>query len=234
MVTWLTPHLFYVQMKSFEEECDAMMKRLQTFYQKRPAITQQVPIGSIVVVRQKSDGTFKRAKIVDYNPQLLKYRAQSIDYGNKVVCAQNELFELEKSFTKLPPLAISCSLIDVIRNTSREEILKLIDRYVGPTKSMSCEFVQRQDDVTLVKFSIDGVDLKAKMIEDGQLSEIPTGECKLHSDFVRGMFQREIIFQFLFQIFTSRVWPVKRFSSCPHPSRTSHASGRKYSAVTSL
>lgn len=174
MVTWLTPHSFYVQMRSFEEEFDAMMKRMQPFYQKRPAIVQQVPIGAIVVVRQKSDSTFKRAKIVDYNVDLKKYRAQSIDYGNKMVCVQSELFELEKSFIKLPPLAIGCSLINVVRNYSREDILKLIDRYVDVNKSMSCEFVETKDEVTFVKFNIDGMDLKTKMIEDGWLSEIPT------------------------------------------------------------
>lgn len=155
-----------------------MMKRLQTFYQKRPAITQQpVPIGAVVVVRQKSDSTFKRAKIVDYNADMKKYRAQMIDFGNKVVCAQSELFELEKSFTKLPPLAINCSLINVIRNRSREEILNSIDRYVDASKPMSCEFVETNDEVTFVKFSIDGVDLKTRMIEDGHLSEIPAGLC---------------------------------------------------------
>lgn len=175
MVTWLTPHSFYVQLKSFEEECDAMMKRLQPFYQKRPAITQLVPIGAIVVVRQKSDGAFKRAKIIDYNVELKKYRAQCLDYGNKVLCVQNELFELEKSFTKLPPLAIGCSLTDVVRTNSREEIIKVIDRYVDASKTMSCEFIETKDSVTFVKFSIDGIDLKTKMLEDGHLSEIPTG-----------------------------------------------------------
>lgn len=152
-----------------------MMQRLQAFYQKRPIISQQVPIGSIVVARQKSDNTFKRAKVIDYNADLKKYRMQSIDYGNKFLCMQNELFELEKSFIKLPPLAISCSLIDVIRNHSREETLKLIDRYVDGCKSMSCEFVESNDEVTFVQFSIDGIDLKTKMIEDGNLTEIPSG-----------------------------------------------------------
>lgn len=175
MVTWLTPHLFYVQMKSFEEECDAMMKCLQPFYQKRPAITQQVPIGAIVVVRQKSDSTFKRAKILDYNADLKKYRVQSIDYGNKFLCVQGELFALEKSFTKLPPLAITCSLINVFRNNSREEIAKVIDRYLDEGKPMSCEFIEMKDDVTFVKFTIGGMDLKSQMINDGHLTEIPTG-----------------------------------------------------------
>lgn len=175
MVTWLTPHSFHVQLKSFAEECDEMMMRLQDFYQKRPHIVSQVPNDAIVIGRQKSDNAFKRVKIIDYNAALKKYRTQSIDYGNKFICVQNDLFQLEKSFTKLPPLAICCNLIDIIRNRSREEISHLIDKYLDKTKSMSCEFIETKNDVTSVKFSIAGVDLKTAMINDGLLSELPSG-----------------------------------------------------------
>lgn len=175
MITWLTPQLFYVQMKSYEEECDAMIERMQSFYAKRPAIAQQVPNGAIVVARQKSSNLLKRAKIVDYNTLLKKYRAKSIDSGESYVCLQGDLFELEKSFTKLPPLATGCRLIDVIRNHSREDILKAIDRYIEQSKSMSCEFIETIGDVTSVKFNLDGVDLKTKMIDEGHLTHLPTG-----------------------------------------------------------
>lgn len=152
-----------------------MMERLQSFYAKRPAIVQQVPIGAIVVARQKSGNVFKRAKIVDYNTVLKKYRAQSLEFGDTFVCLQGDLFELEKSFTKLPPLASGCGLIDVIRNHSREDILKTINRYIDQCKSMSCEFVKTIGDVTSVKFSLDSMDLKTKMIEEGFLTHLPTG-----------------------------------------------------------
>lgn len=158
-----------------------MMKRMQKFYAKRPPITEHAPDGALVVFRQKSDNSFNRGRVIEYNPDLKKYRVQSIDYGHKVILPLTELFELEKSFTVLPSLAIACSLIDVIRNRSREEIMKIIDGYVELGKPMSCEFVETTDDLTLVNFSIDGVDLRTKMIEDGHLSALPKGMTAIHT-----------------------------------------------------
>lgn len=176
MVTWVTPHEFYVQMKSYEKSFAEMSARIQEIYKKRLAVTAVPASGSVVVVMHDAAKSFKRAKIVDYNPSLGKFKADLIDYGSRIICTQKHIYELEKSLIGLPALAIRCSLIEVIRNKSREEIQSQLIKYLPDGKPMRCLFFRLEGDVSFVEFSAGEVDLKEAMIKDGLISAVPQGE----------------------------------------------------------
>lgn len=172
---WISPHEFYVQLKSFESDCDEMMKNIQLFYKDRESAKIRPNINDIAIVRQKKDNLFKRAKILDYNSALDKYKVQLIDFGNKIICQFDDIFEVEKSFIRAP-LAILCSFENIVNNVSREEIETYIKRYINETQNIQCKFLSTVADTTFVELSIDSKDFKQALIDDELISVIPSGK----------------------------------------------------------
>lgn len=179
IVSWDSPFKFNVQLKSVEESCDEMMHQLQQFYNRNAsAVTKKLAVGSFVVARHKSDQTFKRGKIVDYNAARNKYKIQSIDYGGTAVYQPGEIFELEKSFIRLAPLAICCTLKDILLQKSPLEIQQKIDSYFSDKNAgveCECEFGTLKNDQAVVEITINGENLKELMIRDQLIVNLPKG-----------------------------------------------------------
>lgn len=181
IVSWISPHEFYVQLKSYEFDYDDMMQKIQLFYGKRAPITKSPSIGSVVIVRHQNDNVLKRARIINHNPSLAKYKVQFIDYGEKTICQINDIFELEKSFTRLPALAICCSLPQVIRTKSNEDIRSIITSYVHEKEKVECEFLVTANNVTSVEVYIDGKSLHTSLIEANILIALSKGNWPVSS-----------------------------------------------------
>lgn len=175
MVIWNTPHEFYVQLKSYEADYEEMMEAIQRSYQTRSASAAKPPIGSIVVVRHRDEDCFKRGRIVDYNQSLDKYRVELIDCGNKIICSLKAIYDVEKSLTRLPALAIRCSFPAVMRNTTADEIRTKLRNYINTGEATRCTFIRADEGITYVDVSVGDVDLKSAMIKDGLIAALPEG-----------------------------------------------------------
>lgn len=153
-----------------------MNERIQKIYKNCSASTSKPSNGNIVIVMHESAKAFKRGKIVDFNSALGKYKVDLIDYGNRIICTQKHIYEFEKSLTALPALAIRCSLIDVIRNKSREQITNQLPKYISNGKPVRCMFFRIDGDYVFVKLKIGDNDVKDLMIADGLVSVVPQGK----------------------------------------------------------
>lgn len=153
-----------------------MMKKLQIFYKNRSS-TYETPttIGSYVIVKNKNDNIFYRCKIFDYNEKLQKYKIHFIDIGNKSICTLNDIFDVEKQFTKLPIMAIRCGLPNVIVNCEQNDVVKCIDKYQLENNNILCEFQITNNDITFVELFIDGNKLTNLLINDGIITSLNEG-----------------------------------------------------------
>lgn len=181
VLLWISPHEFYVQLKSCESDCDEMMNKIQLFYKDRKSTKNRPNIGDIVIVRHRKDNSFKRAKILNFNSVLDKYRVQFIDFGTKSTCQFDDIYDLEKSFIRLSPMAIWCSLQHVVKNVTREEIEMKIDQYINEKQNIQCVFLSTVGDITFVELNIEGRDFKQALIDDGLMSLLPPGKSHTHT-----------------------------------------------------
>lgn len=156
-----------------------MMKQMQDFYKGRTSTKTRPAVGNIIIVHDRKESVFKRCRIIDFNSQLNKYRVQSLDYGNKIVCEFSDIFDVEKSFVRLPSLAIWCSLQNIVSNYTSADILERVDKYINPARKIQCEFVATFDGITYVELEVDKVNLKQTLIAESIISLLPLGMFKL-------------------------------------------------------
>lgn len=152
------------------------MYQIQKFYKNRAPIQQKIPIGSMVIVRHRDDQQYKRANVIDYNESRNKYKVQLIDFGIKVICQSTELFEMEKSFTKLPATAVCCKLGDhLILNKSVDDIQVQVIKYLTKIEEVDCTVLSKDDEKITVDVSINGNSLTDMLIQDKSLSKLTKG-----------------------------------------------------------
>lgn len=179
IVEWRSPLEFYVQLKSMDSKCDEMMFQIQKFYRKRSTIQSKVPIGSLVMVRHRADSVIKRAKIIDYNDKLDKYRVQFIDYGSKALCLSSEMYEFEKSFIQLPAMAIYCTFGDVILNKSVLEIDEKVHSLIKGIEEFECTVVGNVNGKLIIDLIANGNNLKDILLREQFLTNLPKGKQRI-------------------------------------------------------
>lgn len=186
IVFWVSPHEFYVHLKSHAYEFDDMIKQMQMNYRKR-ALTQTRPaIGSIVIVYDYEESVFKRCRILatEYTSHLKlnKYRMQALDYGNKRIfeCEFGDFFDLKYILASLPMMAVRCSLHHIISNYNPNGIPpECIYAYIDPTRKIQCDFISKIDGVTYVELEVDKVSLKQTLVTDRIVTSLPAGKYML-------------------------------------------------------
>lgn len=178
VVEWRSPLEFYVQLKSMDGKCDEMMHQIQKFYRKRASIQSNVPIGSLVLVRHRGDNVIKRAKVIDYNEQRDKYRVQFIDYGNKALCQLSDMYEMERSFTQLPAMAICCTFGNVILQKSVLDVAEKMHPHIESNNEFECTVVANVHDKLTIELIGNGINLKDLLIRDQFLTNLPKGKAK--------------------------------------------------------
>lgn len=179
-----------------ETKCDDMMFQLQQYYRKRAHVSQKVPIGALVLVRHHVDQVVKRARIIDYNEARQKYRVLFIDYGQRVICQQHDIFEMERSFTRLPAMAICCTLDDIILKKPEQEIQNQVFAILGTGPDVECQFNRRIQNKTVVEMNVNGCNIKDTMIRDNLLINLPKGTSYLLS------FKWYWLFEILIDVFS--------------------------------
>lgn len=150
-----------------------MVKEMQLFYEKRECTQFQPVAGGIVIVYDVKEQVYKRGQIVECNPELKQYRLKMIDYGNMTVCLLNQIYDLEESFGRLPPLVIWCSLHDIITNCEPAEMP--IEKHIDPTKKVECCFINTIDSIAFVDLKVNDASLRETLVTEGIVSLIPAG-----------------------------------------------------------
>lgn len=173
LVLWVSPEEFYVRMKDEEDKFEEMMKQVQKFYKGRPAVTDVPPVGSVVVARYQKHNTLYRARVIKYNDVLAKFKVELLDNGSKVIVSNPELWKVDRRFTKLPKMAIQCSLANIKLNCDAKELLNKIDKYVSG-EPIECVFLDKADDKILCDVDVQGVDLKMALLKDNLVAQILT------------------------------------------------------------
>lgn len=152
------------------------MKNLQKFYKNRPP-TKHIPKnGSSIIARYAKDSLFYRARILNSNPDLKKYRVEFIDFGNKSIVTLDNVWEVERQFMKVPRIAISCSLLGIILNVEQTAIIDKIDLYLTKESSIQCEFIKTENNINYVEVYVNGNNLRESFIKDDLVLSLPESE----------------------------------------------------------
>uniref|UniRef100_A0A1Q3F5P0 Putative maternal tudor protein n=1 Tax=Culex tarsalis TaxID=7177 RepID=A0A1Q3F5P0_CULTA len=174
LVLWISPEEFYVRMKDEEVRFEEMMKQVQKFYKGRPAVGDVPPVGSAVVARYQKHNTLYRARVIKYNEVLAKFKVELLDNGSKVIVSNPELWKVDRRFTKLPKMAIQCSLANIKLNCDAKELQNKIDKYVSG-EPIECIFLDKGEDSKYVcDVEVQGADLKMALLKDNLIAQILT------------------------------------------------------------
>lgn len=181
IVDWRSPFEFYVQLKSMESKCDEMMKQIQRYYKNRATIQTKVPVGALILVRHKVDDVIKRGKVIEYNEQRDKYRMQCIDFGVKCICQTSDMYEMEKSFTLLPAMAMRCTFgKNYILNKTIRDIHDKVYRLIENANEIECEVTDQEQNNHTVHLIVKGKDgdvsLCNRLIDEKFLTTLSSGK----------------------------------------------------------
>ncbi|XP_049283838.1 maternal protein tudor [Anopheles funestus] len=185
---WYSPEQFYVRLRSDEDKYHEMMKQLQKYYRNKS--NQQVhqqqlqqqqqtsgkaakpSTGSIVVVRHPKHNAYYRGRVLKYNESVQKYKVELVDGGNKLALSINDLWLVERRFTRLAPMAIACALPDVRLRCEVKELQSRIDSYISNDKQFETIFLERVDGKYHCKVESLGRDLKEHLLEDDLIAQV--------------------------------------------------------------
>uniref|UniRef100_A0A182XL50 Tudor domain-containing protein n=1 Tax=Anopheles quadriannulatus TaxID=34691 RepID=A0A182XL50_ANOQN len=187
---WYSPEQFYVRLRSEEDKYHEMMKQLQKYYRNKSnqqlhqqQLQQQQSTGSgkaakpstgsIVVVRHPKHNAFYRGRVLKYNESAQKYKVELVDGGNKLALSANDLWLVERRFTRLAPMAIACALPDVRLRCEVKELQSRIDSYISNDKQFETVFVERVEGGKYhCKVNSLGRDLKEQLLEDNLIAQV--------------------------------------------------------------
>lgn len=174
---WVSPEEFYVRMKDEETKFEDMMKQIQKFYRNKSTAGDVPPVGSTVIARYQKHNTFYRAKVIKYNESLGKFKVELVDCGIRAIVTGSELWKLDRRFSKLPQLAIQCTLANIKINCEPKELQNKIDRYISNDQPIGCVFLDKTESKYLCDVETQGTDLKMALLKDNLIAQILTGKC---------------------------------------------------------
>lgn len=171
---WISPEEFYVRMKDEESKFEDMMKQIQKFYRNKSPLNEVPPLGATVIARYLKHNTFYRAKILKHNEALGKFKVELVDCGNRAIVTGAELWKLEQRFSKLPKLAIQCTLANIKINCDTKDLLNRINSYISPDHPVQSVFLDKSEDKYLCDVETQGTDLKMALLKDNLIAQILT------------------------------------------------------------
>lgn len=154
------------------------MKSIQRFYRNKTTIYGNPSINSYVIVRNQQDQLLYRARVMAYNEKLNKFRVCLIDLGKKQIVSLDDIWEMEKRFTKLPIIVARCTMANILLNMPADEIRLKLDDYIQKNGEIYCQYLSVLDNcIYNVDLEIDGNNLRQKLIDDCVISILPAGKC---------------------------------------------------------
>ena len=114
--------------------------------------------------------------MLKYNESAQKYKVELVDGGNKLALSANDLWLVERRFTRLAPMAIACALPDVRLRCEVKELQSRIDSYISNDKQFEAVFVERVEGGKYhCKVNSLGRDLKEQLLEDNLIAQVYVG-----------------------------------------------------------
>lgn len=142
---WFSPFQFYVFDLRGRQQLDFLAAELKEFYRDKQPVGNFLKKENYVIALQRKDKTFYRAKIVDTNAKLKKYKVYLVDSGKTITISAEDVFQVEKSFTALPRLVMLCSLQGIIPNKPHNRITSELSPFMGPDRNIVCDFLRYDD-----------------------------------------------------------------------------------------
>ncbi|XP_055385301.1 maternal protein tudor isoform X2 [Condylostylus longicornis] len=177
---WISPHQFFTHDSKMTSRFEKMMRKMQTFYKNRSAIqNKQIEVGSIVIAKYKQDNVLYRAKVLACNPQMKKYKVEFIDFGNRSIVEENDMWQMEKRFAQVPVMANLCSFENIVSNYENQKIIDFIAKYLKQGITLNCQYMKKENNTYFVNINLKDDSLKHILIKEGMVSELKEGT-KLH------------------------------------------------------
>lgn len=182
LVHWVSPHEFYIQLKSSKENFDLMTKELQMFYNKQ--YVKNSFINKYVVVLDKNRQEYVRGMAGEWDRSGLlsgshkpTCNVKLLDYGNEIHCEEQEINELRDPFMSLPAMAVKCSLRGISLNCPHKETADDIKEFLHSNELQTqCAFIKTVEDIHLVDLFIEGQNLRNQLVSKGVVAELPIGK----------------------------------------------------------
>ncbi|XP_058061852.1 maternal protein tudor [Anopheles bellator] len=185
---WYSPEQFNVRLCTDEDRYQEMMKAMQMHYrnktnqQQHHQLIQNAPstdprvtkltTGALVVVRHPKNNAYYRGRVLKYGESVQRYKVELVDDGSKLVVSPNDLWMVERRFTRCGPLAIACSLIGVRLLCDVKKFQAGIDAYVSNESPIEALFLEVRDGKHQCKLELQGQDLKTRLMGDGLVAQV--------------------------------------------------------------
>lgn len=171
---WFSPFQFYTFFKHDKQQLAILTKEMQQFYRNKKPVAKFLQKGSYVIALSTREKKYYRAKIIDTNAMLKKYKVYLVDIGFTITIAHNEVFEVEKRFTELPHLVNLCSLQGIISNKEHSKALEDLHPFMNLQKNVVCEFLRydEKNELYIVNLTSNGQSVIEEMSRIGSWSII--------------------------------------------------------------
>ncbi|XP_017087277.2 protein tudor [Drosophila bipectinata] len=116
------PHLFWVQLKSSDNDLDSMMGQIERM--RLQQLAQAPEVGTACVARFSEDRHFYRALISAVYDQ--RYRVVYIDYGNSELLAISDIYQIPPDLLQIKPFAFRFALAGTKEIEPIDESMKQI------------------------------------------------------------------------------------------------------------
>ncbi|XP_054737133.1 maternal protein tudor [Anastrepha obliqua] len=169
---WISPHQFYTHLKSRLPEFERLMRDIQLFYKKKSLQQLQLKVGSYVIARYRKENLLYRARILACNQMLRKYKVHFVDFGNQYTVTSEDIWQVEKRFATLPVMAHLCSFSGIVSNYDHLYIIDRMEKYLPAGATLSCEYIEREEEMYYVNVKLNGVSLKETLKKEGIITEV--------------------------------------------------------------
>lgn len=125
-ISWFyNPENFYCQFVTQHNDFRDLMNDIQSAYQGRPAVTDEIPLGASVIAEFQEDNILYRATVLEN--KYPRVNVQYIDFGNTSWVDCRKIWHVEKKFMDLPMQAIKCGLSNLKPATENWSVADDID-----------------------------------------------------------------------------------------------------------
>ncbi|XP_077292792.1 tudor domain containing protein [Arctopsyche grandis] len=165
-ISWFTnPNNFYVQIMSIMMDFQSMMQRIPAIYEGIQPSSENVTVGSCVIAQYPADNALFRAEIIE-SKSWSEYLVQFVDFGNKCVVNNNQIWPLDNELLQLPKLALKCSLSSISPAGVKWTTDFQEDRFFT-SPSYQCSFLSKcVDSHSVSLLSSDGTSVEEALINE--------------------------------------------------------------------
>lgn len=164
-ISWFyNPENFYCQLLTQNTDFRDLMNDIQSAYQGRPAVTDEIPLGASVIAEFKEDNILYRATVMEN--KYPRVNVQYIDFGNMSWVDCGKIWQVEKKFMELPMQAIKCGLSNLKPTTENWPVADDID-HIFNKESFTATFEGCDEEKYYVHLLDNETNIRQVLIDSG-------------------------------------------------------------------